>query len=142
MRKIAIGVLAGMFMLAACGSSGGSKTSTGAPKLSGSFCDKAKQAENDVNNNSDVTNQATAQKDLDQLKQIASSAPSEIKSDLNTLVDFFQKYTDAVKKANGNEQALAASMAGLQGDEAGLKTASQNIENYLVQHCGFTPTTS
>src|SRR5579871_1160215 len=103
-RFLALAVLAAT-ILVACGG-GGSKSSTttaaaaaaakapGKVNFTGSFCGDGKTA---VSNNAfaaaaGATEQSTLQKNLDLLKKFEAEAPSEIRGDVTTVLDFYSKF--------------------------------------------------
>jgi hypothetical protein len=78
---------------------------------------------------------AVAQKDLADLKRYESEAPSAIKGDITTLVNFYDKYVNALTNDQGNLTKLASDMQGLQSDQAGLTAAVQHVEAYYTANC-------
>jgi hypothetical protein len=116
-------VCAAALAMVACGG-GGSSTS--------SFCNAAKSLRTKYGENpgADILGDRTkAQQALNDFKQVASKAPSEIKSDVNTLVDAFQ-------------QAVNQDLAGLQQNEVKYSAASDHLTAFLRDKCGINTSTS
>ena len=146
MRRFAVCAVMAVAVLAACGG-GGSKTSTSAGAtssggssgnvhLTGNFCGDGKSAvQNGAFANSSGTSSATLQKAVDQLKKISSEAPSEIKGDVNTVVNFLSQSETALSSAGNDPAKMQAALAPLQGQEANVTAASQRIDAYITAHC-------
>jgi len=93
--------------LGACGGGGGGSSSA--------FCSKAK----DLKALDEETDQ---KKVLEEAKKAASSAPSEIKDDMKTLVDGLEKLIDGDFSAATDPK---------------FETASDNVEKYAKDKCGI-----
>ena len=90
-----------------------------------SFCEKVKQAQ--LDEEVDVFDPAKVDAQLATVEDLAKSAPSEIKADMDVVVEASRKFRDAVK-ANKLEE--------LQVDEQRFATATQNIEKFAKDKCG------
>jgi hypothetical protein len=151
MRRCIVLATLALATLAACGGGGGSKTSvtlgaatggTSATARSGSgkFCtdaatnNLAQQLQTNAAANP-ATSSAALQKEVDLLKQYESEAPSAIRGDVTTLVNFYVKWAQAYTKDQGNVTKLASDLQGLQGDQASLQTAVQHVEAYYAANC-------
>ena len=136
LRIIAIALAAGL-ALVGCGSSskkssgttGGTSASAGGSDSSSSFCKQAKDLESKYGQNFDPSTSPNKQQALTDLKSLANNAPSAIKADLQTVADAFEK-------------AINNDTAALQGKEAQIQTASDNVVKYLSDHCGITESTT
>jgi len=109
----------------------------GSVNFTGSFCGDGKNA---ISNNAfgataGATEQSTLQKNLDLLNKFKAEAPSEIKSDVATVVDFYSKFVQAMASANGDPTKMEAALAPLQSQEAGVQAAGQRIDAYVTAHC-------
>ena len=105
--------------LAACGGGGGGSGSAG------SFCDKVKGATLSFSN-IDFTNVDEAKRAAVAIKDIANSAPSEIKADATKLADALQKF------ANGDISEFLN-----EDKQKELTTATSNVEKYIKDQCGI-----
>ena len=162
MRRAATVLTAAVAMaaLAGCGGGGGSSKSSAAaggsasntlattgPAASSSggggggrkFCTDA------VNNNlasqlaanaaSPASGTDALQKNLQILKSYVSEAPSEIRADLTTLINFYEKYTQILINDKSDPSKLATDMPPIEAQAAGLATASQHLGAYYTAHC-------
>ncbi len=102
-----------------CGSSGSSA----------SFCDTLK-ANSKVISSADFSSKDAMNKASDVLNQLKSSAPSEIKSDVELLADAINKLKDVDLK----DPASAAKVM-KDFDQKKLETASDNVEKYAKDTC-------
>ena len=94
------------------------------------FCAKATAAKNDIKFE-DIINPARVDAIASAFDQLAKSAPTEIKSDMNTL-------NDAIKRERANVKAGKSPDDGFSGsDNAKLTTASANIEKFAKDKCGL-----
>ena len=143
MRRLV--ALAAVVTVALVGCGGGTKSSTSSTaakaassvNLTGNFCGDGKAAAN-ANIAAAASNpsaQNAMQQTLDLLKKFASEAPSEIKSDVNTLVDVYGKFVTAMSSAGSDPQKIATALAPLQGQEAQLQAAAQHVDSYIASHC-------
>jgi len=82
-----------------------------------------------------ATNTDTMQKDLDILKGYESDAPSAIKGDVTTLVNFYAKFVGIYTADKSNPQKLITDMQGIQADQASLQAASQHIQAWAAANC-------
>ncbi|HVM67609.1 MAG TPA: hypothetical protein VMU14_22235 [Acidimicrobiales bacterium] len=145
-----VGVLAAAVLtVAACSSSSKSSSSAaaGTPATAktvsghgGVFCTDA------ATNNlvQELQSNATAnpaggtsavQKNLDDLKRYESEAPSAIKGDVTTLVNFYNKFEQVLSNDKGDLTKLASDMQGLEGQQAALTTAEQHVKAYYTANC-------
>jgi hypothetical protein len=141
LAALAVAVMA----LVACSSSktSGNTTAHAASASSGGgnkFCTDA--ATNNLTqqlqaNAASNANQGAAglQKDLNDLKQYESEAPSAIKSDVTTLVNYYAKFVQILTNDQGNPSKLASDFQAQSGNEASLNTAVQHIEAYYTANC-------
>jgi len=158
MRRL-LGLMAVMTVgLVACSSSGGSKTSVSvAPATGGSqttmkvasapsggggsaFCTDAatNNLAQEMSNNAAANPSgglAVVQKDLADMKRYEQEAPSAIKGDVTTLVNFYSKFVQVLSSDQGNITKLASDMQGIQGQQAALSTAVQHVEAYYAANC-------
>jgi len=137
---MALGAAAAL-ALTACSSGGGSGSSSSA-----SFCDLAKDVETQMNAVDKVgeTDGPEALKTVfvdaeNALKQAAKKAPSEIKSDLNALVDGIGTFNSIGKKHDYDIMKMASDpeLAKMMENDK-LDTASENVQKYLETECGLT----
>jgi len=145
MRRVVgvVAVLACTLGLVACSSSKSSSAvkSSGAKSSSvnftGNFCGDGKAAAAaDIAGASANPNSTDAlQRNLDLLKKFKDEAPSEIKSDVATLVDYYGKFVTAMSSAGNDPQKIATALAPLQGQEAQLQAAAQKVNDYITAHC-------
>jgi hypothetical protein len=140
MRRLVALVAVVTVALVGCGG-GGSKSSTTAKassvNLTGNFCTDGRSAAN-----ADIASAASnpsasdvLQKNLALLKKFESEAPSEIKSDVKTLVDAYGKFAAAMSSAGSDPQKIATALAPLQGEQAQLQAAAQHVNSYVASHC-------
>jgi ABC-type glycerol-3-phosphate transport system substrate-binding protein len=147
MRRVVgvMAVLACTLGLVACSSSSSKSssaaTSSGAKASSvnftGNFCadGKAASAADIAGASANPSSSDALQRNLDLLKKFKDEAPSEIKSDVATLVDVYGKFVTAMSSAGTDPQKMAAALAPLQGQEAQLQAAAQRVNNYITSHC-------
>lgn len=111
------------------GSSGGSVAG---------FCNTAKKFQNDANLTNAFEDPSKVDKALAAFDQLAKSAPSEIKADMNTLNDAVKKIGQAVKSAGSDQGkqfgAILAAAASL--DQNKLETAGKHIDDFGKKNCG------
>ncbi len=144
----------------AAGGTSGSNASTTSPSFSGSgssdFCNFAKDLQNsDIGSSLDSDNSTNLKADLDKvrdaLSQAKDKAPAEIKADVATVADEFQKYNDILAKydydpqkltdaAQKDPQVLQQATAVL-GDPK-YQAASDRVSAYAEQVCGIKDDTS
>jgi hypothetical protein len=111
----------GAYLLTKGGSSGGSVTE---------FCAKAKTLHNAIDFDDAFSDPARVDTVVNAFDQLTKAAPSEIKSDMNTL-------NDALKRARTNVKAGKSPDDGLSdADRAKLSTAGDNVERFGKAHCG------
>lgn len=142
----ALAVFAVLLLAGACSSggsknattSGGSKTSqseSGGTKSSGSdksdsaFCRKVKSYDSQSDSN------LSAKDTIKALKDLKSSAPSEIKDDLQTVINLTEKLTNI---DTSNPAAVASAYKNV--DTSNIDSASKNLDAYVKQHCGISLT--
>ena len=120
--------------------SGGSSSGGGSVHLTGNFCGDGKAASQDqaFTPQPGANMEATMQHDLTQLQKLASEAPSEIKPDVNTILNAYAQLVHGLETANDNPQAMEQAFAPLQAEAPQIKAASQRIEAYVQAHCGVT----
>jgi hypothetical protein len=125
-------------------------------KGSGDFCDFAKDVENDVNLDdigSDSASPADLEKQFKQARDVINEAvdkaPSEIKSDVKTIAEFFTKFDDLLSGYDYDFTKLAQDAQNhpekLQEleqltDDSDFQAATQRFDAYLEQECGITTT--
>jgi hypothetical protein len=156
------------FLVAACGSSSGSKAasgaasaiksagasqapaSSGAPKVAkagsgGSFCDKARAEEADSAKDAAAFTTGTPQqleqlenKELSELKGFVSSAPSKIKGSVAILATEDQKLFDALKAA-GFDFTKVSQETLSDFQTPAFTQATDQITAYLATTCGISP---
>jgi hypothetical protein len=141
------------------GAASSSNGSTTTPSFTGSgssdFCNFAKDLQSsDIANslNGDSTNvKNDLAKVRDALSQAKAKAPAEIKADVATVADAFQKYDDLLAKygydpqkltaaAQKDPQVLAQATAVL--DDSKFAAASERVSAYAEQVCGIKDDTS
>ncbi len=81
------------------------------------------------------TGTAALQQELNALKQFEADAPSAIKGDVSTVVNFYEKYVQIFINDQGNTSKLASDLQGVQPQEAGLTTAIKHITDYYAANC-------
>ncbi|HZQ86087.1 MAG TPA: hypothetical protein VFA83_14670 [Acidimicrobiales bacterium] len=146
MRRVVgvVAVLTCTLGLVACSSSSKSSSavkSSGAKASSvnftGNFCADGKAASSaDIAGASANPSSTDAlQRNLDLLKKFKDEAPSEIKADVGTLVDYYGKFVTAMSSAGSDPQKIAAALAPLQGQQAQLQAAAQHVDAYVTSHC-------
>jgi hypothetical protein len=91
------------------------------------FCDKVKSYDDKSSDDLSVKDTIKALKDL------KASAPSEIKDDLQTVIDF----TERLANVDTNDPAALASAYG-NIDTDKLSSASNNLDQYVEKNCGIT----
>jgi hypothetical protein len=145
-RRTAGIIAAAVLALAACSSSS-SKSSSSAPAAQAastghgaSFCtdaatnNLAQQLQGNATANP-AGGTAVVQKDLADLKRYESEAPSAIKGDVTTLVNFYNRFEQVLTNDKSNLTKLSADMQGLEGQQAGLSTAIRHVEAYYTANC-------
>jgi hypothetical protein len=130
---VVVALLAGgaAFLLTrSSGSSGGSQQS---------FCDTAKKVQNDAELGNAFDDPAKIDKTLTAFQQLTDAAPSEIKSDMETINDALKKIGAAVKSAGSDQgKQLSAVLAAVSSlDQAKLEQASQNVDKFAKDKCGI-----
>jgi len=75
------------------------------------------------------------QTDLNLLKGYESDAPSAIRADVTTLVNFEAKFLGILSADKGNTQKLITDMQGIQTQSAQLQAASQHIQAWAIANC-------
>ena len=102
------------------------------------FCDTAKKFQNDESLDKAFNDPSKIDKVLTAFKELTKAAPSEIKSDMQTLEDAINKIGQAVKSAGNDPSkqlgAILAASAGL--DEKKLEQAGNNLEKFGKEKCG------
>jgi septation ring formation regulator EzrA len=119
-------VLVATFGLAACGGSSSGSSS--------SFCTdlKSLSEKGDSIIPSDATDSQKYSQAVDELKKLQKKAPSEIKSDLSTMIDALEKLQ------KGDLNAITDPNFAKK-----VEAAAKNIENYSTKTCKIeTPTTT
>jgi ABC-type glycerol-3-phosphate transport system substrate-binding protein len=109
--------------LSACGG-GGSKSSSAS-----SFCDRAKAVANTITN-VDFANPDEYKRLASDAQQLAKDAPSEIKSDAQTLADAATKYSGDITALL--DPAVRQPFVG----------ALENVRRYIQDQCGININTS
>jgi ABC-type glycerol-3-phosphate transport system substrate-binding protein len=130
--------------LVGCGGGGSSKSSSAAPAAAASssggggangFCGQALATNISSALAANPGDPAALQKALDALKKLESKAPSAIRADFTTIVDFYAKYVQVLSNDKSNPQKLAADLAPIQANAAALSRASQHLGSYLAGNC-------
>lgn len=131
-------VVAALMLTAACGSSGGTTSS------SGDFCNEIKDTQankelgNALQNSKSISvlkkNYAKANS---KIKDLASSAPSEIKKDMRTVADGFQKLTDTVNEST-SLQDFGRRATKLTNDLKSFEPASSRLDAWQKKNCKGT----
>jgi hypothetical protein len=142
-----VGVIAAAVLaLAACSSStkpsSGAASGTPAAATSGhgTFCSDAatNNLAQELQGNAAANpagGTAVVQKDLTDLKRYESEAPSAIKGDVTTLVNFYSRFEKVVTDDQGNLTKLASDMQGLEGQQPAIATAEQHVKAYYTANC-------
>ena len=140
-----LGVLLGLLLVAsACGDSSGSSIGSagGGGGLGGGgddFCDTARELDeadpfgNELNFNEDFFDEVD-----DILGRIVSTAPSEIRGDMEVIRDGIRDFVEILEEYDFNffDPELAAAMEDLDSDE--LDAAGDRITEFLESECGIT----
>jgi hypothetical protein len=119
----------GAFLLTK-GSGGGGSTA--------SFCDTVKKFKDDAQLDNAFSDPTKLDKIATAFDQLTKSAPSEIKTDMNTLNDAIKKIVAAVKAAgNDPSKAFGAILAASASfDQAKVTQASNNVDKFAKDKCG------
>jgi len=153
-RTCLAGLVAAVAVLGACGSSGGTKSSNAsspsgaAPTTasssgssgggnSASFCNEGRSAAHAATSSAanPLTDTNALQQQLNRLKQTAADAPAAIRSDVNTLLDYYTKFVQAAQNAHGNPQAFVSAIQGLQANQASITAAAQRVTAWVTKYC-------
>jgi hypothetical protein len=132
----AVAMLVVLLVVGACssGSSSTKGTTSGAGGGGGgsnsSYCSKIKNY-----TSKGFSSDPTGEKAINALRDVAKSAPSEIKSDLNYLVDTFEKFINLDTNDISAYQSIASSV-----DTAKIQDAEQHVQDYTEKHCGISLT--
>ncbi|MEY2431442.1 MAG: hypothetical protein QOC92_1167 [Acidimicrobiaceae bacterium] len=102
------------------------------------FCDKAKSLQQDTSLDKAFNDPAKIDSALAKFDDLAKTAPSEIKNDMNTLVDAVKKIAGAVKAAGNDPSKQFGAVFGAiaQLDQKKLEQATKNIETFGKTKCG------
>ena len=104
-----------------------------------SFCDTAKKFQDDVSLDSAFGDPTKVDNVVAAFDQLAKTAPSEIKADMDTLNDAFKKIGAAAKEAGDDPakvfSAVFAATAAL--DQEKIDKAYQNLEKFAKDKCGL-----
>jgi hypothetical protein len=120
-------VLAALFGSACSGGGGSTKA----------FCDALRSGDNplDVFDRYDPTNRATArdqlQRGVDRMKQLEQAAPSEIRGDMQVLVDVGSKVVSALDPSG------STAAADFGADAQRVTDASAAVRTFASAHCGI-----
>jgi hypothetical protein len=119
----------GAFLLTK-GSGGGGSTA--------SFCDTVKKFKDDAQLENAFSDPTKLDKIATAFDQLTKSAPSEIKTDMNTLNDAIKKIVAAVKAAGSDpSKAFGAILAASASfDQAKVTQASNNVDKFAKDKCG------
>ena len=142
MRKVLgrMVLCAAIVAVAACSSGGGSggvsAGGSGVPTGGGGdFCGTLK---NDVATFAKLGNTSSldSKQLITVLQDLANKAPSEIKSDMQTLVDFYKKSIDLQSQISADPSKAASLGSDFASDSTKLQTATTNIEAFAKTKCG------
>lgn len=130
-RGAAVGLAAAALVLGACGIK--EEAAAG-----GDFCEQARvlsETGPELPDSPEGIRQAA-----DQFDRLAASAPSEIEEDMDLLADVFGQVAEALAESGGDspEDVFAAAAPFFDPENAErLEAASDNIEQYTRDECGF-----
>ena len=142
----------GLVVLAGCGGKGSSSTattksgsSTTAPSFSGSknskYCDLARQFSGTISGSLSSDPRVLFQEFDTLAGQFVSVAPSQIKSDAQTVVDAVKRLEAAFKAVNYDATKLSPTDVAVLQDPK-VAAATSRINAYDDQVCGITTTTT
>jgi hypothetical protein len=102
------------------------------------FCDKAKSFQKDTSLDKAFNDPTKIDAAVAKFDELAKTAPSEIKNDMNTLVDAIKKISAAVKAAGNDPSKQFGAVFGAlaQLDQKKLDEAGKNIEKFGKEKCG------
>jgi hypothetical protein len=78
---------------------------------------------------------AELQAELNALHQYEHDAPSAIKADVTTVVNFYAKYVQIFENDQGNPTKLGADLQAVQPEEPNIQPAIQRITAYYAANC-------
>lgn len=123
--------------LAACGGSS-SKASSSASGGSGNFCNLLKHDNNNKALTGQPTNLPEAKKQVQAIKtafdQLAGAAPSQIKSDMQSIQSYSNDLAKSVKSAT-TEKDFTSKAQAVQSKHKGASAAQQKVSAFAKQHC-------
>lgn len=128
MRKLAVAGLALALVLGAtaCGGDDDDDGNAGSGGGGGSieaFCDKARQY--DDQSSEEVSDEEA----LAALRDVREDAPDDLRDDIDALLDFAEKVSEAGDDPEAQAQLLE--------DTADVEEASTNFSNFLADECGI-----
>jgi hypothetical protein len=102
------------------------------------FCSKAKTFQGDTSLDKAFNDPTKIDSAVAKFDELAKAAPSEIKKDMNTLVDAVKKIAAAVKAAGNDPSKQFGAVFGAlaQVDQKKLEQASANVEKFGKEKCG------
>ncbi len=133
MRRILIASMALALLATACGDSGGSLSSA-------NWCETARSVD-DASNAFDSPTGDSIREFAKQVKAARSSAPAEIKDDVQVLSDFLEQLTKALDDNNDNI-VLAFDAMGDTLNDPKFSDAGDRITAYNERECGIVDTSS